>query len=192
MSKRSGSNKHPAYGQWLFTLGFPMSDPIIELATVWAHHEEPTAKQMRMAIGSAERWMEAKDKRMRSAAKSVMNKLIGWLPAQEAAEDARQFRHAPRSLTSHRSNPGRRSKAIRKKPGKTHSGHVRACMQDITSGWDYDLVSAEDSINEYQEEHSVHFTAKEKRRMTSQAKAGSHMEANNPRRRRTATRRAKR
>ncbi len=58
-------------------------------------------------------------------------------------------------------------------------------MLEVTNGWDYDLVSAEDSISDYEAEHNVEFTADEKAYIMANAKPGSHMESKgNPMRRR--------
>lgn len=88
-----------SYAQWVMKLGFPMNDPIVELAVTWARGESASATLIERAVSSCERWREARDKRLRSAATSVLNRLIGFAKAARADEDAKQFRHAPRSLT---------------------------------------------------------------------------------------------
>ncbi len=177
-SRRSRRNPaHVSYGRWLFTLNFPASDPIIELAAAWARGEDAPTKLVRLAYLSAERWTEAKDKHLRQAGKSVMNKLKGWLEAGERDE----FKHAPNTLASARRylNPGRG-----RNPNKGNKArHIKLAMMEVTNGWDYDMVSAEDSITGYEEEHHVSFTAEEKAYIMANAKPGSHMESQNPRRR---------
>ncbi len=180
-SSRSRRNPaHASYGRWLFGLNFPANDPIIELAATWVRGEEAPTQMLRLAFLSAERWTEAKDKRMRQAGKSVANKLKGWLEDQERSA----FRHAPNTLASGRRylNPRRR-----RNPNKGDKArHIRLAMMEVTNGWDYDLVSAEDSISDYEAEHNVSFTADEKAYIMVNAKPGSHMEVRgNPRRLRT-------
>jgi hypothetical protein len=108
MPKGWGVNPgHPAYAQWLMKLGFPMNDPIIELASIWATGTDASPKIIRLAMLSAERWMEARDKRLRSAGRSVMNKLQQYLAVAESREARRTFQYKPGSLTT-RANPRRR------------------------------------------------------------------------------------
>jgi hypothetical protein len=36
--------------------------------------------------------------------------------------------------------------------------HISAAALEVSYGWDYDLISAEDSIAEYMEDHGITFT----------------------------------
>jgi len=163
---------HASYGRWLFGLNFPANDPIIELAATWARGEDAPTSMIRFAYLSAERWTGAKDRVMRQAGKSVMNRLKGWLDESERA----QFKHKPNTLASMRryANPPKKLDRAR---------HIRIAMNTVSSGWDYDLVSAEDSISDHEEEYGIQFTPDEKAYIMGHAKKGSHMETTNPRRR---------
>ena len=106
--------KHSSYAQWIFQLGFPANDPIVELASEWAAGVKPGARTIKFAYLSAERWTESRDKKLRSAARSIMNKLAPLVKAAESAEQARQFVYPERSLTGQpRSNPRRRRRSRR-------------------------------------------------------------------------------
>jgi hypothetical protein len=92
---------HPGYAQWLMKLGFPVGDPLIELASVWAGGHHASSKLIRMAMLSAESWMESKDKRMRGAARSVRNKLEQYLAHAQKREGVRPpAQYRPHSLTT--------------------------------------------------------------------------------------------
>lgn len=108
--------KHSSYAQWIFKLGFPANDPIVELAATWAAGVKPGARTFGLAVLSAERWRESRDKRLRSAATTILNRLAPLAAAAMKAEEARQFQHKPGSLTSGaRYNPRRGRSPKRKK-----------------------------------------------------------------------------
>jgi hypothetical protein len=99
---------HPAYAQHLMRIGLHHGDPLIELASVWASGMDASPRLLRQAIVSAEHWRESKDKRMRSAMGSVVNKLEGYLEESER-RDARRSPKTHRTLhPAWANNPRRR------------------------------------------------------------------------------------
>jgi len=68
-----------SYAQHIFKLGLPVGDPLVELASTWASGQQASARDVKLAVLSAERWRSSKDKRMRVAANSLLNKLMLYL-----------------------------------------------------------------------------------------------------------------
>ncbi len=101
---------HSAYGQYLFKLGFPANDPIVELGATWASGNEASARLINQAIISAERWRENRDKRIARHASSVVAKLESYRREQERSEGHHQFKHKAGSLVGsfRYANPRRR------------------------------------------------------------------------------------
>lgn len=104
--KRRRNPKGEAWAQWVFGLGFPMGDPIVELAAAFAAGVKPTARMLRLAAMSAERWRASRDKKLRSAAASIERRVLPLAEAAGRAEAAAGHRYGERSLTGQpRSNP---------------------------------------------------------------------------------------
>lgn len=94
-----------SYAQHLFKLDLPTGDPIIDVASQWASGERASAKDIRLAIRSAEQHRGGKDKMLRQRMGSVINRLERYL---EYAEKGVKV-YGERSLTTQpRSNPKKR------------------------------------------------------------------------------------
>lgn len=81
--------KHPAYGQSLLKLGIHLSDPIVELGTVWARGDHASARLIHHAILSAEHLRQGRDKMLARVAGSIINKLTTYHEEAERFEGRR-------------------------------------------------------------------------------------------------------
>lgn len=82
-------SKHPAYGQSLLKLGLHLSDPIVELGTVWVRGDEASARLIHQAILSAEHLRQGRDKMLARVAGSIINKLKSYHSEAVRGEDRR-------------------------------------------------------------------------------------------------------
>ena len=105
--------KHPAYGQSLLKIGFPLNDPIVELGAVWARGEAASHRLVNQALISAERWRGDRDKVRSRIAGNLVSKLRTYAEeAKRAEERHHKPRYSERSLTGAR-NPRRGRKEDR-------------------------------------------------------------------------------
>ena len=101
-----------SYAQSLFKLGLSPGDPIVQVGLAWAAGERVPAKDIRIAIRSAEHHRAGKDKMLRQRMASVINRLRKYLEFAEAEEARKGPKvYGERSLTTQpRTNPRRRSR----------------------------------------------------------------------------------
>lgn len=107
-------SKHPAYGQSLLKLGLHLSDPVVELGTVWARGDHASARLIHQAILSAEHLRQGRDKMLARVAGSIINKLKTY-HSEAVRDESRRHKspYAAHSLTGRR-NPGKRKHDARK------------------------------------------------------------------------------
>jgi len=101
-----------SYAQSLFKLGLSPGDPIVEVGLGWAAGDRVPAKDIRIAIRSAEHHQAGKDKMLRQRMSSVLIRLRKYLAYAEADESRKGPKvYGERSLTTQpRANPHRRSR----------------------------------------------------------------------------------
>lgn len=101
-------SKHPAYGQSLLKLGLHLSDPIVELGTVWARGDHASARLIHQAILSAEHLRQGRDKMLARVAGSIINKLKTY-HSEALRDESRRHKspYAAHSLTGRRNPRGR-------------------------------------------------------------------------------------
>jgi hypothetical protein len=118
---------HPALAQWIFKAGFPANDPITELAAAWASGVDADARTIRLALYSAERWREARDKKLKGMAGTLVRKLTDFLKEAERKTPAYRPKYGKGALTGgsrYATNPRRKGRKGRRNPINERDWHI--------------------------------------------------------------------